>query len=80
MIWKPKDIKEFMLQDQARGKRHRADPEKIEERKRIRQDMRDLLKIEDKATFLRTLIIDYELQVDSEEYRRALKAWQEQHP
>ena len=65
-----------MLQDEARGKRQvRPDPDKIQERRTLRQDMKALLEIRDEVTFLRVLITDYELQVDSEPYRLALRIW-----
>lgn len=79
MVWKPKDIKELMLQDQSRGKRRvRPDPDKVQERRTHRLDMKALLEIRDEITFLRVLITDYELQVDSEPYHRALKIWKDQ--
>lgn len=78
MVWKPKEIRELMLQDQARGKRQvRPDPDKVQERRTLRLDMKALLKIRDEITFLRVLITDHELQVDSEPYRRALKIWKD---
>ena len=78
MVWKPKDIQELMLQDQARGKRQvRPDPERVQERRALYFDMKALLEIKDEITFLRVLITDYELQVDSEQYRRAVKIWKD---
>ncbi len=78
MVWKPKDIRDLMLQDQARGKRPiRPDSDKTQERRILRRDMKALLEIRDEVTFLRVLITDYELQVDSEPYRLALKIWKD---
>ena len=78
MAWKPKDIRELMLQDQARGKRRvRPVPDKVQERRTLCLDMKVLLEIKDEVTFLRVLITDYELQVDSEQYRRAVKIWKD---
>jgi hypothetical protein len=76
MVWKRKYARELMLQDQARGKgRVRADPDKAQQRRDLRRDMTMLLKIKDEVTFLNALIIDYELPVDSRQYRAALTIW-----
>lgn len=67
-----------MLQEQTRGKRQvRADPGRVQERRTVCLDMKALLEIKDQVAFLKVLITDYELQVDSEQYRRAVKIWKD---
>lgn len=77
MVWKRQDIRQLMLQDRAKGKHPRPDPESVRERRELLRDMGNVLEIRDEATFLRVLITDYELQVGSEGYRSALKIWKD---
>lgn len=78
MAWKRKDAREFMLQDQARGKRRvRGDPDRVQERRDLIRDMKMLLKLKDEVAFLNALIIDYGLPVDSPKYRAALMIWKQ---
>ena len=72
-----KEIIEVLRTEQARGKRARPDPEKILERQLLLADMKAVLRIRDERTFLKVLVSDYGLQVDSEQYRQALRIWRE---
>lgn len=72
-----KEILEVLRTEQARGKRAKPDPEKIQERRLLLGDMKTVLKIRDEKTFLTVLVSDYGLQVDSDQYRQALKIWRD---
>jgi len=77
MPWKPKEARELMLQDQARGtrRRPRGDPVKAQERSEIRRDMKTLLELNREEDFIRALVTDYGLSADSEPYRQAVMIW-----
>ena len=82
MAWKSKDIKHLMKQDRARGPRKPvADLEDIELRRRLERDILDLLRsIENRKDFideLKKLTARYGQQVGSEQYDRALQAFDE---
>lgn len=75
MVWKKKDIQEIMRQEQVRGtKKPRPDPDEIRKRLKKLGDIRALLRIGDKRTFLKALI-DYGLQVGSKNYNLFLQEW-----
>lgn len=75
-----KDLQRFIREEQSRGTKARLpDEEAIEQRNLLKLDMRELLKVGDRATFLRILTEDYGLQLGSERYNLALQAWNEYH-
>lgn len=72
------DLEAVMLEEKARGSRaKRVDAELIHERRKVKRRMKDLLRIDDRRTFLRVLKDDYGLQAGSERFRLALKEWLE---
>lgn len=65
-------------EEEARGSRRRLpDVDALKERRLRHQLVNELLKIQDKAIFLKVLIEDFELQVGSKDYNSAVQAWDE---
>jgi len=72
------DLEGVMLEETARGRKAKPmDSELIQEWRKIKRRMRDLLRIKDRGTFLKVLKNDYGLQAGSDGYRLALKEWLE---
>lgn len=73
---KKKDLKEVIEQEKARGTRRRLpDEEALQERKLLLQNMRELLRLGNRRVFITVISEHYGLQRGSEEYNRALQAW-----
>jgi len=77
---KREELARVIREEKTRGTKTRLpDEEALRERSERRQDMRDLLQMNDKQGFLTALTEHYGLQAGSEEYNLALKAWNEYH-
>lgn len=82
MAFKSKDIKHLMRQEQARGRRKPVrDLDDVEREKRFKQDVVNLLRtVERRENFikeLKNLTARYGQQVGSEQFGRALRAFDE---
>lgn len=72
------DLEAVMLGEKARGRKAKPmELELFQQRKKVKRQMGNLLRIEDRGTFLKVLKDDYGLQARSEGYRLALKEWLE---
>lgn len=76
-----KDLKHHLKEERARGKTkgNVPDQEKIENRRKIENNVENLLKIGNRKVFIAMLIDDYGLQEGSEELHQAIHAWNEYH-
>lgn len=71
-------IERVRREEEARGSRRRMpDVDALDERRVRYQLVNELLKIGDKALFMKVLIEDFELQVGSKDYNSAVQAWDE---